>query len=344
MKFSHFFLGLLVVIAVPIIIILQGYDWQINQWNNYHFLEYVTESGSGLWSIGTCALLTLIIAFYTRKNWRLGLAIIAYTGAAILITQGVKSVVKDYLKEPRPYITQISTSLAQNGTYNEVFQDMNAAWYLSQGKNAENQPVIFICEECLNDTDWKDNISKIEDSYYNLTPTQRKFFTKYIADNSIISPPYAVADLVNYYEKVENLSKDEAEQKAVTEYELLQNDINSQINNLIPETSYSTPSGHSMFASVWMFVFILLAFNSRKYSFSFIALAVVCWGCLVQASRIMLGYHYAYDVLFSAIFVAVYFTFTFWTVLVAVKILYKIFPVKNPGGKHKVNPQSESAE
>lgn len=59
------------------------------------------------------------------------------------------------------------------------------------------------------------------------------------------------------------------------------------------ESSYSFPSGHSMFVSCWALLVVAL-FWHRKYYFS--CLIIGMWAMLVIVSRLLLGMHWPWDV------------------------------------------------
>lgn len=127
MKFSSFYLALLVVIFVPIVLVFQGYEWKLDQDFDFPFLQILTETSSGIYSIITAAILSLIILWYTRKNWRLGVAVIAYTAVIIVGTQAAKSIIKNKIQQPRPFITEVVYYLAKDSVYQEVLGKVNLA-------------------------------------------------------------------------------------------------------------------------------------------------------------------------------------------------------------------------
>ncbi|MCP5062930.1 MAG: phosphatase PAP2 family protein [Ignavibacteriae bacterium] len=62
---------------------------------------------------------------------------------------------------------------------------------------------------------------------------------------------------------------------------------------------HSFPSGHSMFG--WILLpLVLLAFNKVKRTKVIVTTSVIAWGLLVAISRVIIGAHFASDVLFSS--------------------------------------------
>ncbi len=61
---------------------------------------------------------------------------------------------------------------------------------------------------------------------------------------------------------------------------------------------HSFPSGHTMFALITL-ALILLVLNQKKWKKITVITIVIIWGLLVPISRVIIGAHYASDVLFS---------------------------------------------
>ena len=69
---------------------------------------------------------------------------------------------------------------------------------------------------------------------------------------------------------------------------------------------HSFPSGHTMFA-LMVLPLILLVLNKEKWKKVILITVVVAWGILVPISRVVIGAHYASDVLFSGGFTTMLF-------------------------------------
>ncbi|WP_392565551.1 phosphatase PAP2 family protein [Utexia brackfieldae] len=142
---------------------------------------------------------------------RLGIILIF----AVLIGQGIKSIVKNYTSEPRPYVTQLEKSLP-----------------VDSGK------------------------------FYVVTDSERaQMIDQYVQKT---------AEIPSWLE-----------------------------SHWQAETGYSFPSGHTLFASSWVFLVVLFIGFKRH---SVITTAVVGWGVVVETSRLALGMHYPADLIASNIF------------------------------------------
>ena len=95
-------------------------------------------------------------------------------------------------------------------------------------------------------------------------------------------------------------SQTRAERKATIE-QLLAN------SNTIPnwlaqhwqnETGYAFPSGHTLFAATWAFLAIALLSFKRHF---LIVNAIIIWSLLIETSRLLLGMHYAYDLILGIV-------------------------------------------
>lgn len=64
------------------------------------------------------------------------------------------------------------------------------------------------------------------------------------------------------------------------------------------ETGYAFPSGHTLFAATWAFLAITLLSFRRHF---IIVTAIVVWSTLIEASRLLLGMHSAYDLILGVV-------------------------------------------
>ena len=66
----------------------------------------------------------------------------------------------------------------------------------------------------------------------------------------------------------------------------------------------SFPSGHA--AMAWMILpLLILVSNKSKLTRSALLFIIICWGTAVPISRIVIGAHYASDVLFGACIICI---------------------------------------
>ncbi|ACS97029.1 phosphatidylglycerophosphatase B [Aggregatibacter aphrophilus NJ8700] len=87
-------------------------------------MYWLTESGSVPYAIITCGVFALLFLplFSNRKQWILAVAVMAFS---MVITQGVKSGLKNAFAEPRPFVTYVTE---KTGSSAEAFyaQDRKA--------------------------------------------------------------------------------------------------------------------------------------------------------------------------------------------------------------------------
>ncbi|MGC7559266.1 phosphatase PAP2 family protein [Pasteurella sp. PK-2025] len=96
----------LLLCVVPFFTWILGWQWKANDvMSSYdHALYFLTESGSVPYGVITCGVLALCFypLFNEKKQWMLAVCIMAFS---VILTQGIKSGLKNIFAEPRPYIT-----------------------------------------------------------------------------------------------------------------------------------------------------------------------------------------------------------------------------------------------
>lgn len=116
----------LLLCLVPLFVWLSAWQWNGNiVFESYeHPLYWLTESGSVPYAIITCGVFALLFLplFSNRKQWILAVAVMAFS---MVITQGVKSGLKNAFSEPRPFVTYVTE---QTGSSTDAFyaQDRQA--------------------------------------------------------------------------------------------------------------------------------------------------------------------------------------------------------------------------
>ena len=116
----------LLLCLVPLFVWLFAWQWNGNiVFESYeHPLYWLTESGSVPYAIITCGVFALLFLplFSNRKQWILAVAVMAFS---MVITQGVKSGLKNAFSEPRPFVTYVTE---QTGSSADAFyaQDRQA--------------------------------------------------------------------------------------------------------------------------------------------------------------------------------------------------------------------------
>lgn len=93
------------------------------QWNNndlmtpYDYPLYLlTETGSVPYAIITCAIFPLLFfpLFSNRKQWLISVIVMAF---AVILTQGIKSGLKNMFSEPRPYVVYAVQELGMSAEH-----------------------------------------------------------------------------------------------------------------------------------------------------------------------------------------------------------------------------------
>ncbi len=98
-------LGALLLLLMPAIVWVSGWAWQPGghpQW--LKALYWVTETVTQPWGIITHVILCGWFLWCLRYRLKAALMLFALLGLAIVAGQAIKSVVKDQVQEPRPYV------------------------------------------------------------------------------------------------------------------------------------------------------------------------------------------------------------------------------------------------
>ncbi len=208
----------LLLLLLPIGLFYGQEPWQESA--NYdafaHGLFYFTQTASKPYALITCAIFALFY-FYALKNKKKALLVIGIMAGMVIVSQGIKSVLKPLVQEERPFMSAL---LSQT--------DMPSA------------------------------------NFHQLAKKERAEVVKaYYKQNARQTPKW----LVKHRAK---------------------------------ETSYSFPSGHSLFVAVWLMLavgFAQLAPKNRPLQK--ILPVILVWAWLVLLSRVQLGMHYPQDLIAS---------------------------------------------
>lgn len=104
--YKKLILGCLILLLVPVAAIIMNFKWDPAIFeNNFQFIYVLTESASSPWALITCFIFLVIFIYLlsplTRKQI-IQLTIIL--ALSVLVGQGIKTVVKTLLAEPRPFV------------------------------------------------------------------------------------------------------------------------------------------------------------------------------------------------------------------------------------------------
>lgn len=98
-------LGAGVLIIIPLLVWLSGWQWQPN--GNSYWLEllfWITETVTQPWGVITHMVLFAWFLWCLRFRLKAAIVLFAILCAAILIGQGAKSWIKSRVQEPRPFV------------------------------------------------------------------------------------------------------------------------------------------------------------------------------------------------------------------------------------------------
>lgn len=107
--FANFLKSLLILIILlitPLIFLTINWHWQPELLNNYSYYFYwLTETAGSPWSIITCVFFSLIFVLCLKKESKIWLIkLILILAVAIVAGQIIKSGIKNFMAEPRPYV------------------------------------------------------------------------------------------------------------------------------------------------------------------------------------------------------------------------------------------------
>ncbi len=114
----------LLLFFVPIFAWISGFQWQSDE--NFtifdHFLYYLTETGSTPYAIITCGIFALL--FYPLiKNPRTWIKVVMVLAFSMVITQGIKSALKQTFAEPRPFIVAMLNNINNANNQEQAIEE-----------------------------------------------------------------------------------------------------------------------------------------------------------------------------------------------------------------------------
>ncbi|QIQ21200.1 phosphatidylglycerophosphatase B [Zophobihabitans entericus] len=207
---------LAIFLVTPIVALCLNWDWDPNSLNNFsEYLFWITESAGAPWGTLTCVFFFVLFCVLLKLKIKKQIfQVWVLLVAAVLVGQGVKSAIKNYAGESRPFVL------------------------------------------------WMEKEHEVDDDYfYSLPRVEREeLIEEHIAHLNEI-PDWLVEHWQN-------------------------------------ETGYSFPSGHTMFATTWAFLaLVLLGFRRHHISVSII----IAWAIVIEISRLALGMHHPIDLILGAI-------------------------------------------
>lgn len=203
-------------LITPIVTLCLNWYWQPTVINDFSkVLLWITHTADLKWAVLTCLSLWLILCYVLHlRHFTQCFLLGVILAGAMLLGQGIKSIVKNYMSESRPFVLWIEKKYA------------------------------------------------IEDHYfYSLPRPERRELINTQLINSNEIPQW----LREYWRT---------------------------------ETGYAFPSGHTVFATTWAYMIMLLVGFRRHY---LLTSMIIGWAVLIELSRLSLGMHHPIDLILGSL-------------------------------------------
>lgn len=111
-------LGMLLLLAMPVCVVLSGWQWQPQEmgWGSI-ILFWFTETVTQPWGILTSAVLSAWFLWCLRFRLKPAIFLLVIMVATVLTGQYVKSLIKNQVQEPRPYVMWLEKSAGVSNAY-----------------------------------------------------------------------------------------------------------------------------------------------------------------------------------------------------------------------------------
>ncbi|XBS68226.1 phosphatidylglycerophosphatase B [Acerihabitans sp. KWT182] len=109
-------IGAMVLMVIPLLAWVSGWQWHPDNekwW--WRVLFWITQTVTSPWGFITALVLICWFLWCLRFRWRPALALACILGAALLAGQGIKTVIKDRVQEPRPYVMWLEQTHDMDG-------------------------------------------------------------------------------------------------------------------------------------------------------------------------------------------------------------------------------------
>ncbi|PVZ84797.1 phosphatidylglycerophosphatase B [Serratia sp. S1B] len=207
--------GGILLLLLPLLVWLSGWQWQPG--GNEKVLKvlyWVTETVSLPWGILTSLLLGGWFLWCLRFRLKPSIGIFMLLMVAMLSGQGIKSVMKEWKQEPRPFVMWLES-----------------------------------------------NYHIDEKTFYSLPRKERGMLVKEQLQDQQDVPVW----LINHWQS---------------------------------ETGFAFPSGHTLFATTWALLAMVMLWPRRHYK---TVTLLMLWAYGVMASRLLLGMHWPKDLMMSVV-------------------------------------------
>lgn len=109
-------LGALLLLLMPLAVILSGWRWQpVDMGWGHKLMFWFTETVTSPWGTLTSVILCVWFLWCLRFRLKPALFLLVIVTTALLSGQYVKSMIKSYVKEPRPYVLWLAENHGIDG-------------------------------------------------------------------------------------------------------------------------------------------------------------------------------------------------------------------------------------
>ncbi|MCH5050442.1 phosphatidylglycerophosphatase B [Pectobacterium aquaticum] len=111
-------IGAALLLIMPMIIWMSGWQWQPEYDGLWlRVLFWITETVTSPWGILTSIVLSLWFLWCLRFRLKPALGLLAIMAITVLIGQGIKSVIKEWVQESRPYVVWLEKNHQVDDSY-----------------------------------------------------------------------------------------------------------------------------------------------------------------------------------------------------------------------------------
>ncbi|MEQ9917441.1 phosphatidylglycerophosphatase B [Pectobacterium aroidearum] len=111
-------IGAVLLLIMPMIIWMSGWQWQ-PEYNGLwlRVLFWITETVTSPWGILTSIVLSIWFLWCLRFRLKPALGLLVIMAITVLIGQGIKSVIKEWVQESRPYVVWLEKNHQVDDSY-----------------------------------------------------------------------------------------------------------------------------------------------------------------------------------------------------------------------------------
>ncbi|WP_413732836.1 phosphatidylglycerophosphatase B [Sodalis sp. RH20] len=135
-------LGAVILMIIPLLVWVSGWQWhpgdEAGWWRG---MFWITQTVSAPWGMVTSALLLGWFLWCLRFRLKPALALACILGVTILAGQGLKTVIKERVQEPRPYVLWLENAFAiDDRAFYSLPPKARAQWVKKELQNEEQIP------------------------------------------------------------------------------------------------------------------------------------------------------------------------------------------------------------